>query len=147
MTHRALSMFRGGRPLPAAAEHLLYRSLLIVLRPRTGVNNGGKTKACTVSSNANGTSRLILACCHAKTTSVTRALKEGETKQFQNSFEPSQWRTADNDLCLLCLWKGEKKVTWVNENNRMTEQIRMDLFRWFMVRFNKLNFGVKFSNF
>lgn len=51
-------------------------------------------------------------------TSVTCVCKGGETKQFQKSFEPSQWWSSDNVLCLLL---GEKKIVRrVNVSERMT---------------------------
>ena len=37
---------------------------------------------------------------------MTCVCEEGETKQFQKSFEPSQWWSSDNVLCLLLGWRG-----------------------------------------
>lgn len=61
------ALFITGRMHPATTKHF---SVCITLCPPTKMNNGRKTKPCTVSSIANGTSRLILACSHSQPNNI-----------------------------------------------------------------------------
>lgn len=65
----------------------------------------------------------------SQTTSVTCVRKEGETKQFQKSFEPSQWWSSDNALCLLLGKKNSEASKWEWKNDKwQATQITLSWF-------------------
>lgn len=66
----------------------------------------------------------------SQTTSVTCVCKEGETKQFQKSFEPSQWWSSDNVLCLSLGGKKKSKASKWEWKNDKWQAIQITL-SWF----------------
>lgn len=58
-------------------QNTYFPPVCITLRPQTKMNNGRKTKPSTVSSIANGTSRLILACSHTQPNNICDMCVQG----------------------------------------------------------------------
>lgn len=96
---------------------LLHRSLLS--RPPTQMNNGRRAERRAVSSIANGTSCLILACRHTPPDNICDMCAQGRGNKAISEFIWAQ-SVSDGPVTMFCAWWGKKKALWVNESEITT---------------------------